>query len=88
MVIRFSLDVKKHYCIDNDTLEFGDSFSMTGHVSICVYMKDKQWKSLDTIFSREACVQTTKVLLLKCTAPQQDAKHEYSVVRKQELCGF
>ena len=22
------------HCINNDTLEFGDSFSMTGHVSI------------------------------------------------------
>ena len=58
---------------------------MTGHVSICVYMKHKQWKSLDTVFSRETCVQATKVLLLICTAHQQGADHEYSVVRKQEL---
>ena len=28
--------------VDNGTLEFGDSFLMTGHVSICVYMKHKQ----------------------------------------------
>ena len=61
---------------------------MTGHVSICVYMKHKQWKSLDTVFSWQACVQATKVLVVKCTAHQQGAEHEYSVVRKQELCVF
>ena len=51
-------------------------------------MKHKQWKSLDTVLSREACVQATEGLLLICTAHQQGTDHEYSVVRKQELCGF
>ena len=54
------------------------SFSRCGHtVGISI-----------RIFKAGIYVQALKVLVVKDTVHRQDAKHENSAERKQELCGF